>query len=185
MLPLCNNLTHLLIQLLRTLIMESHIEKTTEGSTAFLSRKTTSELSAPSRKHENTQSTLPGFLKLSTEFRQKIILETVSDKEILTGIDLRARPAKHNHEGFRWVVDWHIDRWRDGIFRTQEWRNVLCWAGHPQYLEDAMVWWTKQLKLVLPTLAVEMEWVQMCWRTKIKELGRLKIKTWESIFGEQ
>jgi hypothetical protein len=111
------------------------------------------------------------FLALPTEIRQQILVETVSDQEILDSIELRAIQLNldHRHHNL-WQAKWCAKRC------TKLVRNIRT----PRSARSS-AWWVVDANL----FAEDWRWVAQQWEKRQIELGRKLVGAWEKVFGER
>lgn len=94
-----------------------------------------------------TSGPLPGhFLNLSTEIRQEILLLTMTEKELLVGIDLRVHLVETSEEKYWWAAKTETSYCCENLSRAQQWRDTFSWAGQYRSLDDVMISRIRRLK---------------------------------------
>lgn len=128
----------------------------------------------------NTATT---FLSIPREIRQKILLQTISDDDLLPAAALKVIKHKVDKGG----------RLRKGkaecsiIPAIPNWAQALNFAKHPWKwnTEKKGLTWAGQLEAVHPAIYQDMEWVKNQWLNRIEELGRKKAEGWKMLVGER
>jgi hypothetical protein len=109
------------------------------------------------------------FLTLPREIRQKILLQTTSDDDLLPAAALKMIEYEVEDEDQREIC---------GVqYILTDWDSAVA------FIENQM--WLKQIDLVHPVITADMDWVKQEWLKRVHILGYKKQRAWELISGER
>lgn len=115
-------------------------------------------------------TTTTAFLRLPREIRQKILILTIDDEQLLPEAALKI--IHHGQE----------ELWADSVEVA-----VPGWASKDKgafIVPSSKPNWISNLEVLNRTVREDMKWVRKEWAERVRKLGEIKEEFWEEAFGE-